>query len=95
MRDSVWSEVVRRHLVLSGVPLDLRLERVNHELAVDVADAAAALGRGHLVERRGELDGEADLAAVAAAFVGLGPRDGFARCWGYGCLGRHDGDDCS
>lgn len=89
MRDSVGSEAVWRHGVLSRVPLDLRLERVDHELAVDVANAASALGDGHLVEGRAEFDSVTDGAAVAAALVVLGAGNGFACCGRDGCFGGH------
>jgi len=94
VRNRVRSKAVPSHIVLARVPLDLCLEWVDHELAVDVADAAVTLGHWHLVERWAEFDGEAYVAAVTAAFVGLGAGDGFACCWGDGCLSRHDDGDC-
>jgi len=55
-----------------------------------VADAAGALGDGHLVEGWAEFDGVADVAAVAAALVVLRAGDSFPRRWRDGCFRGHD-----
>lgn len=40
VHDSLQTELVRRHGVFAGDPFDIALERVDHEVAIDMADGA-------------------------------------------------------
>ena len=73
------------------MPGDLALERVNHQLPVDMTDRAIAFRDGHFGDWRGELDRERDSTTVAAACVVVGLREGLACRWRDWCLvgGRH------
>ena len=91
MVDLARGEPVRRQrpIVKAPDPLDILVQRVHHEVAVGVADAAVAGRDGAVFDGRRELHGEGDAAAVAGAGVGLGFR--FAAAGGEWCVGGRGG----
>ena len=57
MGDAFLAEGVGGHVVAAGVPCYVRFERVDHEVAVDVADGAVAGCDWAIFYRGGGFDG--------------------------------------
>lgn len=74
MRHFLGRKAVARHVVFARVPGDVAFERVDHELAVDAADAAVAGCDGCRGYGWGEFDCVLDPATMASSFIesGLG-----------------------
>ena len=95
MVDLALGEPVRRQtaVIEAADPLDVLVQRVDHQVAVGVADAAVAGGDGAVFDGGREFHGEGDAAAVAGAGVGLGFGFGGGGGGGGGCVGGgHDVD---
>lgn len=84
-----WTEGVPCHAILSRVPRYLRLQWVDHELAVDMADGTVASSDRHFGKWWGELDCEGDFATMATTLVILGFGEAFPSDWRDGWF-RHD-----